>query len=179
MRLLAVMAGVVVGISGCFGAPLVHRAPAGNETADPSGGGAGDAPPWTLNGTSDKVPDVGDEKSGAQEKSGEKKPGDAGDPGGNNTGNSTDPPPPAGNETVIPFGEAGVGSPEQIIDEADDDLPTEGSPEDSVEQKVEDASDDASDTEDPTGDTTNGVVSTAEKQTGQDIPDTDSLLFDS
>lgn len=176
MRLLVVMAGVVVGISGCFGAPLVHRAPPGNETAGDSGD---DAPPWTLDGTSDKIA-IGEEKKSAADgkKSPDDKDGDDGGDGDGNETNSTQPPPEVQDDGPLPFDPHSGGSPEELIDDADDDLPTQGTPDGSTDEVLEEV-DDATTSPDPVDDAVEDTENTVEKQTGQEIPNTESLLFGS
>lgn len=116
MRLLVVIAGLSIGLSGCVGGGIVHRMPAGNETADGSGDveAGGQAPPWTLtqagagNGGDPTFQGAGDGSTDREKK--ERDQDEDEDEGEEQNG--TDPDPGDSNSTVI--------------DDLQDQAPTEG-----------------------------------------------------
>lgn len=121
MRLLVVATGLIVGLSGCVGGSIVHRMPAGNETADASegaetAGADGEAPSWVLDqGADGKGSDSASFKEPGSDK------GDAKDAGSGDPKKDDGSPPPGGNDT------SGGGDPEQDpLQQVKDEAPTEG-----------------------------------------------------
>lgn len=186
MRVLVVVAGMTLGLSGCISGGIIHRAPAGNETADGGDASGVEQAPWQLNGTvgskdgadgwSKKGTDGAGKGSGG---TGSGKDGQTGDPG--EPGDEPD----DENQTDDPSED---GSP---LDPVTDQAPTEGAAgADDVLSGAGDAVQDGTDPQtpkDPLGDAddveapsegvsvpTQGGVPVA--GTPKSIPNTDSPL---
>lgn len=115
MRLLVVIAGLSIGLSGCVGGGIVHRIPAANETADGSSDSdaGGETPPWTIT-------QAGAGKGGGSGSSSFKGTDDAakkdrGQDEDEDKGNGTENPPDPGDD-----------SNSTLIDDLKDEAPTEG-----------------------------------------------------
>lgn len=126
MRLLVVVTGLLIGLSGCVGGSIVHRMPAGNETADAPGGAEGsdaagsdgEAPAWVLDqkGEPGKGSDSASFKEAGSGKGAPKDPGEGDqkeDPGDGSPGE---------NQT---WGGGGGGEQDPLQD-LKDEAPTEG-----------------------------------------------------